>query len=80
MIETATKDGRELVAIIRAAAAVHRVTWEALVPDRFVVNLDAEEAEDIAYEEMAAAKADLREHICRTYGISIRELSSLAMP
>lgn len=73
-------DGRDLVAVVRAAAAVHRTTWEALVPSHFEVNLDMETAEEDAYAEMAHAKAILRDHICETYGISIRELSSLAMP
>lgn len=54
------------------------MTWEALVPDQFTVNLLAEAAEEHAYIAMAAEKERLREHICATYGISIRELSSLA--
>ena len=33
-----------------------------------------------AYSDMASAKASLRQHICDTYGISVRELSSLALP
>lgn len=80
MIETMTSDGRALVAMVRAAAAVHKTSWEALVPNQFEVNLDAEAAEESAYVDMARAKAVLRDHICETYGISIRELSSLAMP
>ena len=71
-------DGRDLVAAVRAAARVHSSSWEALVPDRFTVNLLAEAAEEQAYAEMAEAKAKLRDHICEIYGISIRELSSLA--
>lgn len=71
-------DGRQLVAAVRAAAQAHGRTWEALVPDRFTVNLLAEAAEEQAYAEMAEVKAKLRDHICETYGISIRELSSLA--
>ena len=71
-------DGKELVAAVHAAAKVHNSTWEALVPDRFTVNLKAEAAEELAYAEMSAAKSALRDHICETYGISIRELSSLA--
>lgn len=69
----------DLVAAVREAAAVHQTTWEALVPNRFEVNLQAEAAEEDAYAEMARRKAALRQHICDTYGISIRELSSLAM-
>ena len=71
--------GHALVADVRRAAAVHNATWEVLVPDSFHVDLRAEAAEDAAYATMAAEKARLREHICETYGISIRELSSLAM-
>ncbi len=73
-------DGRALVAMVRAAAAAHKTTWEALVPSPHELNLDAEEAEESAYDDMARVKAVLRDHICETYGISIRELSSLAMP
>ena len=80
MLDTVTKEAHHLVAAVRAAAAVHQTSWEALVPNRFEVNLDAEEAEEEAYSEMAVKKADLRRHICETYGISIRELSSLARP
>jgi hypothetical protein len=78
MATSMTMDGRDLVAAVREAAWVHGKTWEALVPDQFTINLAAEADEEMAYAEMAAAKAVLREHICRTYGISIRELSSLA--
>jgi len=74
-----TPDGHDLVTAVRAAAAAHQTTWEALVPNHFEINLAAEDAEEIAYSGMARAKAALRDHICRTYGISIRELSSLAM-
>ena len=73
-------DGRGLVAMVRAAAKVHAGSWEALVPDRFSVNLLHEAAEEEAYAELAAAKTVLRDHICETYGITIRELSSLALP
>ena len=72
--------GRDLVAKVRTAAARHNATWEALVPDQFTVNLLAETAEEQAYLAMAGEKQRLREHICATYGISIRELASLAMP
>ena len=72
------RDGRDLVAAVRDAAAAHKVTWEALVPSSFVVNLDAEDAEEAAYSDMADAKRRLRDHICETYGISFRELCSLA--
>lgn len=80
MIDTMTNDGRDLVTAVRAAAAVHQMSWEALVPNQFEVNFAAERAEEDAYADMAKAKAALRHHICETYGISIRELSSLAMP
>ncbi|MBB5713895.1 hypothetical protein [Sphingomonas aerophila] len=73
-------EARELVESVRAAARVHNRTWEALVPDAFTVNLAAEAEEERAYEEMAAAKHALRDHICHVYGLSIRELASLAMP
>ena len=70
--------GRALVSEVRAAAERHRTTWEALVPDHFTVNLIAEPAEEEAYAEMAEAKHRLRDHICATYGLSVRELISLA--
>jgi len=73
------KDGRLLVEAVRAAARHHNTTWEALVPDQFAIDLAHEAAEEAAYAEMAHAKAALRDHICQTYGISLRELSSLAM-
>jgi hypothetical protein len=75
-----TDEASKLVAAVRAAAHNHNTTWDALVPNPFVVNLDAEEAEEAAYADMAAAKRALRRHICDTYGISARELSSLALP
>ncbi|WP_425230080.1 hypothetical protein [Sphingomonas sp.] len=65
---------------MRRAAALHNLTWEALVPDQFTVDVRAEAAEERAYFAMAAEKARLRDHICATYGISARELASLAMP
>ena len=70
--------GRELVEAVRAAARAHAESWEALVPDRFVVNLAAEAQEEAAFEDMAAVKRRLRDHICDTYGVSIRELANLA--
>ena len=72
--------GHALVEAVRTAARKHNSSWEALVPDAFTINLDAEEAEEHAYAEMAAAKRALRDHICSIYGISARELSSLALP
>jgi hypothetical protein len=71
-------DPKQLVACVREAARRHNTTWEALVPDRFQVNFSHEEAEEAAYAEMAAAKAALRNHICETYGLTVRELASLA--
>lgn len=73
-------EAKTLVDAVRDAARRHNVTWGMLIPDPFTVNHAAEAAEEAAYADMAAAKAALRDHICRTYGISIRELSSLAMP
>ena len=73
-------DGRDLVERVHVAARAHHRSWEAMVPDSFQINFAAEAAEEHAYEEMAAAKRRLRDHICETYGLSIRELSSLAMP
>ena len=78
MYDTQIVEGGALVEAVRDAARRHNVTWEALVPDHFTINLLAEEAEEHAYSEMATAKARLREHICRTYGISLRELTGLA--
>lgn len=72
--------GRGLVEAVRDAARKHAITWEALVPSSFIVDFAHESAEEEAYAEMARAKAALRDHICETYGISIRELSSLAVP
>lgn len=69
---------QDLVEDVRAAARAHNATWEALVPDHLTINLAAEAAEEAAYDEMAAAKARLRAHICEIYGITIRELASLA--
>jgi hypothetical protein len=74
------QNGRALVAAVRSAAKRHNVTWEALVPDPYRIDLAHEEAEELAYAEMEVAKDQLRDHICQTYGISYRELSSLARP
>lgn len=74
------ENGRILVAEVRDAARRHGLTWEVLVPSPFEINLAAEAAEEEAYAEMAQAKAALRDHICETYGISIRELTALAIP
>ena len=79
MIDTTTL-AHTLVANVRTAATAHQSTWEALVPNRFEVNLEAEEAEEDAYQDMARHKKELRRHICETYGLSIRELASLATP
>lgn len=75
-----SSDAHTLVADVRAAAALHNLTWEALVPEPHRLDLMHEVAEERAYAEMAVAKRTLRDHICDTYGISIRELASLAMP
>jgi hypothetical protein len=73
-------DGKELVAAVRRAADHHHTTWERLVPDAFRVDFAHEDAEEAAYAEMAQAKRALRDHICETYGITARELASLALP
>ena len=77
-MDIGTINGRTLVAEVREAAQAHGETWEMLVPSHFEINLEAEEAEEAAYTEMAQAKRRLRDHICASYGISIRELFSLA--
>ena len=71
--------GHRLVERVRTAARTHATSWEALVPDRFEVNLAAEAQEEAAFEDMAEAKRQLRDHICETYGVSIRELANLAI-
>jgi hypothetical protein len=73
-------EGRRLVQLVRAAALHHATSWEALVPNAFEINLEAEAAEEAAYADMTLAKRALRDHICAVYGISLRELSSLAAP
>ena len=73
-------EGRQLVAAVRAAAHKHNLTWEALVPSEDRIDCAHEAAEELAYAEMAEAKRALRDHICETYGITIRELASLATP
>ena len=73
-------DAKKLVESVRQAARDHNESWENLVPDAFKVDFAHEEAEELAYAEMTAAKRALRDHICDTYGITIRELASLAMP
>jgi len=70
--------GRELVAAMREAARKHSLTWEALVPDSDRVDLAHEAAEERAFDELAAARRALREHICETYGITAREFAGLA--
>jgi hypothetical protein len=74
------EEGRALVSAVREAASRHADSWEALVPNAFEINTDAEAAEEDAYAELALSKCALRDHICAVYGISLRELSSLATP
>lgn len=50
-----------------------------LVPARDKVNDSAEPIEEAAFQELAAAKHELRQHICETYGISVTELANLAI-
>ena len=71
-------EAKQLVETVREASRRHNQSWENLVPNAFGVDFAHEEAEDLAYAEMAAAKRALRDHICETYGITIRELASLA--
>lgn len=80
MIDDTVSQAHSLVAAVRAAAAAHRTTWEAMVPDSFEVNPAMEPLEEAAWAEMAQAKAVLRRHICETYGLSARELAGLTMP
>lgn len=80
MLTQENAQGHRLVDDVRAAARLHNLSWEALVPDAYTINLAAEAEEERAYAAMAEVKRRLRDHICQTYGISIRELSSLAMP
>jgi hypothetical protein len=77
MTET-EREGRDLVADVRAAAARHKVSWGLLVPNAHVVDLGAEHGEELAYQDMAEAKRRLRDHICAAYGITAAELGSLA--
>ncbi|WP_454885506.1 hypothetical protein [Sphingomonas oryzagri] len=72
------REGRALVAEVREAAARHKVSWGMLVPSPHVVDLGAEHAEEMAYQDMAEARRRLRDHICATYGITATELCSLA--
>ena len=71
-------DGKTLVQDVRDAAARHKVSWGVLVPSAFIVDPQAEQAEEEAYQDMALAKRALRDHICQTYGITAAELCSLA--
>lgn len=72
------QDGKALVQDVRDAAVRHKISWGVLVPSPFQVDRDAEEAEELAYQDMAVAKRALRDHICETYGITAAELCSLA--
>jgi urocanate hydratase len=76
----APDDPRALVAAALDATRAHGSSWGALVPDAFTVNDAAEAAEEAAYAAMAAAKARLRDHVHATYGITLQQLCSLAMP
>ncbi|UAK24004.1 hypothetical protein [Sphingomonas nostoxanthinifaciens] len=71
-------EGHGFVATVREAQHHHATAWRSLVPDAATVNVAFEAAEEEAYAGLAAAKALLREHICRTYGVSPRELCRLA--
>ena len=78
MDRTIAMEGARLVQAVREAAQRHNLTWEVLVPECLTINSAAEAAEEEAYAEMAEAKRALRDHICTVYGISLRELASLA--
>jgi len=78
-VDTIVADGPELVRAVRLAARAHAISWEAMVPDSFTVDLTAEAGEEAAFADMAEAKRRLRDHICDTYGVSIRELANLAI-
>jgi len=72
-------DGRELVASVREAAHRHGVAWAALVPDTHGVNCQAEDAEEEAYAALAHLRNALCDHVYETYGITLGELSRLAL-
>lgn len=80
MTEDTLHEAHRLVAEVRAKAAAHRISWEAMVPTSLEMNLAFEPVEEAAYAEMARAKAELRHHVCETYGITARELAALALP
>lgn len=71
-------EAQALVAAVRRAARRHGLAWEAMVPDSTTFNPAAEAREEEAFADMAIAKSALRRHICDTYGITLRELASLA--
>ena len=73
------QEGRILVTVVREAAKKHNVTWGMLVPAPDKVNDWAEPIEEAAFQELAVAKHELRQHICETYGISVTELANLAI-
>jgi hypothetical protein len=73
-------DARSLVDAAAEATRLHRLAWDALVPDRFTVNPAAEAAEEDAYAEMVCAKQALRDHVRATYGITAEELARLTQP
>ena len=77
MTET-EREGRDLVAEVRGAAARHKISWGLLVPSATLVDRDAEHLEETAWQDLAEAKRRLRDHICATYGITAAELCSLA--
>ena len=73
------QEGRILVTFIREAAKKHNVTWGMLVPAPDKINDWAEPIEEAAFRELAAAKHELRQHICEMYGISVTQLANLAI-
>ena len=79
-MDPAIDDPHALIDDVKRASAAHADAWARLVPDSYLVNFAAEAEEERAYDVMAAAKARLRAHVQRTYGLSIGDLATLAHP
>lgn len=77
-MNTSISEAHALVAAVREAARRHGIAWATMIPDPHSFNAAAEAHEEAAFQDMAEAKAALRRHICDTYGLSPRELASLA--
>jgi len=72
-------NGKDLVAAVQEAMRKHGTAWAAMVPDAYGVNNQAEQAEEDAYAELAHLRTVLCDHVYDTYGVSVSELSRLAM-